>query len=91
MADGKTMKITYFVEKTEEITIDIPEGAQIRALEINGRNIPLTAKGEDLAQIISSFGLNALNIGGNKIPVPAIVRLAEMIPSLLGKIGIRIE
>ena len=90
---NKKVKVTYYIQKTEEIDIDIPDGAQIQAMEIDGKPILMQGSGEvsDLAQILSGLGVNAIKIGNNEIPIPAILHLAGLLPDLLGKLGIEIK
>ena len=92
MADKK-MKVTYFVQKTEEVTVSIPDDAQIQALEIDGKAISLqgTNNINELAQVLSGFGMGAIKIAGNDIPIPAILQLINLIPGLMGKLGIELK
>lgn len=92
MADKK-MKVTYFVQKTEEVTVSIPDDAQIQALEIDGKVIPLqgTSNISELSQVLSGLGMGAIKIAGNEIPVPAILQLINLIPGLIEKLGIELK
>ena len=96
MADEKSakkMKITYLISKTDEIPLDIPDDANIQSLEINGKIIPLQGNEETigLAQILTSLGIKGVKIGGNNIPISALLMLINLVPGIIDKLGLEIE
>ena len=91
---AKKIKLTYFVQKTEEIEVeDFPEGAQLQSIEIDGKTIPLRGNENlaGLAQVLSGLGMNAIKIGGNEIPLQAVLQLVNLIPGLIEKLGIELK
>jgi len=81
------VKIQYTVTATKEIDIpDIPEGAEVQVLSINGKPVAqgdLEAQLQALAQVLESSNFKSVKIKGTEVPITALVQGVPLILNLL--------